>query len=234
MDKIKEFMSRIDNLSIRERGIILLAILFIMYSVWDSFLMQPLSVTKQRIVSELKQKQAERLILNTRLQQLVAQSENDPDLANKKKLNELKSELNKIEAEVKSSTQHLVSPESMAKILETVLLKTKGLELIEVKGLGAQPLLAQTDEEKQAEKQKDKNIAVEKQTDGGIESAYKHGLKISFEGDYLSTLDYVRELESLKWGFFWDQFEFEVKQYPLAKATITVFTLSLDKDWIGV
>ena len=233
MEKIREIINRVDNLSIRERGIILLAMLFIMFSVWENFLMRPLSVTEKKISSELKQKQAEQLLLNARLQQLLAQGKMDPDAANRKKLNDLRTQLDQIEAEVKSSAQYLIPPKSMAKILETVLLKTKGLELIEVKGLGAEPLLAQTEEKKpEAAGQANGGTAIPPAH--SIENAYKHGLKISFMGDYLSTLAYVRELESLEWGFFWDQFEFEVKDYPEARASITVYTLSLDKDWIGV
>ena len=117
----------------------------------------------------------------------------------------------------------------MAEILETVLLKTRGLRLTEVKGLGVEPLLPKPDQGKGAAA----SGAGETST-ADIGNAYKHGLKISFEGDYLSTLAYIRELESLKWGFFWDRFEFEVKDYPEAKASITIYTLSLDKDWIGV
>lgn len=234
MEKIREFINKIDNLSIRERGIILFAILFVLYSAWDGFFMGPLSITEKKITSELKQKQAEQLVLNTRLQQLVAQSKIDPDSENRKKLNELKVQLDQIESEVKSSTQYLISQKAMARVLETVLLKTKGLELIEIKGLGAQPLLAESAEKQQEGVTEKKSAALEKPPGGGIENAYKHGLKISFEGDYLTTLDFIRELESLEWGFFWDQFEFEVKKYPEARASITVYTLSLDKDWIGV
>ena len=62
----------------------------------------------------------------------------------------------------------------------------------------------------------------------------KHGLMIAFEGDYMSTLSFMQEIESLEWGFFWDSLEYEVIDYPTSRVVITLFTLSLDKNWIGV
>ena len=232
MEKLRELISRVDNLSIRERGIIFLAVLFILYSAWDSFFMRPMSVKEGKIAVELKQKRAERLVLHARLQQLATLSKTDPDAANRKKLNELKSQIAAIDSDIKTSAQYLIAPKSMAKILETMLLKTKGLRLIEIKGLGVQPLVPKPDKEK--ETMASGAAGLEKTSVPGIGNAYKHGLRISFEGNYLSTLAYIRELESLQWGFFWDQFEFEVKNYPEGQASITVYTLSLDKDWIGV
>jgi len=44
----------------------------------------------------------------------------------------------------------------------------------------------------------------------------------------------MRELESLEWRFFWDNLEYEVIEYPRGLITFTLYTISLDKDWIGV
>ena len=141
----------------------------------------------------------------------------------------LRKQLNDIESAVQASTRQLVTPENMAVILQTVLQETRGLELLHVRGLGARPVVeqaAKTAEESEGDRQ----------TTGGnvIDNAYKHGLRIEFEGDYLDTLEYVRALEKLDWKFFWDSFEFDVIEYPRSKAAINVFTLSLRKDWIGV
>ncbi|MDX1518892.1 MAG: hypothetical protein R3318_02135, partial [Gammaproteobacteria bacterium] len=67
-----------------------------------------------------------------------------------------------------------------------------------------------------------------------METAYKHGMKIVFEGDFLSTVDYIRKLENLDWRFFWDSIEFRVEDYPRSLSSITLYTLSLDQNWIGI
>ena len=59
-------------------------------------------------------------------------------------------------------------------------------------------------------------------------------MKIVFEGDFFQTVDYMRKLEKLEWGFFWDEVSFEMKEYPQASITITLYTISLNPNWIGI
>ncbi|MBM2830836.1 MAG: hypothetical protein HW411_1626 [Gammaproteobacteria bacterium] len=233
MDKLTALIYKIDNLSIRERAAVLLGILAVLYTGWNTLLMQPLENQRKIITSELQQKQATQVGLNMQIQKIIEDGRKDPNLENQEKLAALKSEIMKIKETIQASTAHLVSPKNMAKILETVLHKTKGLDLVEIKGLGVNPLIdkAGIEQIQETEGQKEEN---EKPSDTNMGNAYKHGLKIEFEGDYMATLDYLRELESLEWKFFWDRFELEVKEYPQSRATIQVFTLSLDKNWIDV
>ncbi len=134
-----------------------------------------------------------------------------------------------IESQLRNSAQKLISPDNMAVMLETVLLKVKGLELLEVRGLGAKPVI-EPNEAVADDPQANQLVG----SAGMIDNAYKHGLRIEFQGDYLGTLEYIQELENLEWDFFWESLEFEVGEYPESRAAITVFTLSLDENWIGV
>ena len=135
-----------------------------------------------------------------------------------------------VQAGLEVSTQNLVSPQEMPKVLESVLHKTGGLTLISLKSLGVAPLIV-------AKETEDTESAIEpeqKLTADNIDNAYKHRLRIEFVGDYFTTLDYLRSLEELEWGFFWDNFEYKVTEYPDARAAIEIFTLSLREEWIGV
>jgi len=42
-DKLKKLMERIDSLSLRERGLLLCALVFVIYSIWNAPLMGPLT-----------------------------------------------------------------------------------------------------------------------------------------------------------------------------------------------
>lgn len=224
-------MEKIDSLSIRERGIIMIGIVFVMFILWDSYFMRPQVVVEKRVLADLQVKRAEQGALNVKFQQLVRKEQGGADSLNRKKLAELQQQLAAIEADVRQSTNHLVSPAKMAAILQTILNKSAGLELTEIKGLGASPLLTQTPSETSTVSG---GAGTEPGTAAGLNNAYKHGLVIKFEGDYLSTLKYMRQLESLEWGFFWENLEYEVVNYPKGRVAITLYTLSLEKDWIGV
>jgi MSHA biogenesis protein MshJ len=234
MDSIKKIIEQVDSLTMRERGIILAGIIFVLYTIWDMFLIGPQLVSKNTIISQLQVKRGEQSVLNLQYQQLIKQVQGDPDAENRNRLAELKRQLESVEATVRESASYLVAPESMAGILRTILSRSNDLKLIRVKGLGASPLLSSFDQG-QAETEADTGINTQApQAAAGLESAYKHGLQIEFEGSYLSTLSFMRDIESLEWGFFWDNLVYEVIDYPTGNVVITLYTVSLDKNWIGV
>lgn len=232
MNSITALIEKIDNLTIRERAVILAGVLAVLYTMWNMFLMQPLANQQKIIKADLQQKHATQAGLNAQVQKIIEDNSKDPNVELEKQLLSLKTELDDVNARIHVSTAHLVSPKNMAKILETVLFKIKGLNLVSAKGLGSTALL-----QSESETSKNKNAAASRLQAAQPEdmgNAYKHGLRIEFEGDYMSTLRYLRELEALDWKFFWDAFEYTVGEYPKARVSIEVFTLSLDKNWIDV
>lgn len=233
MKSLTKLIEKIDNLTIRERAVILLGVLAVFFTFWNSFLMQPLQNQQKIIKAELQQKQATIVAMNAQIQKTIEQNKRDPNRDLEKKLQELNAELKDANSDIKNSTAHLVSPKSMAKILETVLNKINGLTLVRAQGLGATTLIGEG-KEKNSDAQGKKGEQKNESSNTDIGNAYKHGLRIVFEGDYMTTLQYLRELESLDWKFFWDSFELKVEEYPRSRVTIQVFTLSLDKNWIDV
>jgi len=230
---LTKITEKIDNLSIRERAIVFFGILFVLYSIWDALLMQPLS-NKQKVVrADLQQMQANHSAIYAQIQKTIDNSRKDPNIELEQKLISLKEELKQLNSEVQATTAQLVSPGQMAKILEDVLHKTKGLKLTALKSLGATSLTGDGQDKKKAGSNETTSND-EKSAGTGIVNAYKHGIRIEFEGDYMTTLDYLKELETLDSRFFWGSIEYQVIGYPFARAAIQVFTLSLQKNWIDV
>ena len=234
MTLLKEWGEKIDDLSLRERGAVFFCTLVVIYFLWDLFLMQPLQIAEKRTNSQLQQKQAEQFALNAELLQLNVNKQSDPNKADKEKLQSLKRQLAETEVEVEESTQHLISPKQMAVMLEAVLLKVKGLELLEIKGLGSSPIVEVKAPAGGEANNEQADVEAQTVSASVVKNAYKHGLRIVFQGDYMSTLEYIQELEGLGWGFFWESLDLEVKEYPDSIVSITVYTLSLNKNWIGV
>ena len=48
---------------------------------------------------------------------------------------------------------------------------------------------------------------------------------LSLKGDYFSIMRFLQRLEQLKWQLFWDNFNYHVKSYPQAIATVEFHTL---------
>ena len=233
MEQLKKIAGKIDGLSLRERAIVFIGVIAVLFTVWNSLLLTPLEIEQKKMTANLSQKNAERLVLINRFQGLMKSEKEDPDAANIAKLKNIRSRLIDVQADLETSTNSLVSPKDMPKILETVLHKVGGLKLLNMKSLGVTPIVAK--DEKETETTTDSNMADDKKlTADNIDNAYKHGLRIEISGDYLTTLSYLKSLEELEWGFFWDNFKLTVSEYPEANVTIDIFTLSLNQDWIGV
>ncbi len=233
MEQLKKLAEKINSLSVRERAIVFIGIVFVIFTIWDRYLMSPLEVEQKQLIANLNQKNAERLTLVTQFQELMKTNSNDPDADNLATLQSLRSKLIDVQANLESSTQNLVTPGDMPKVLETVLYKTDGITLRNLKSLGVKPIVAKaegdSDELVDVVDASDKTLTAE-----NIDNAYRHGIRIEIEGDYFTTLEYLKNLEQLEWGFFWDNFSLSVQDYPVSNIAIEIFTLSLDEKWIGV
>ncbi len=235
MEQLTKLSEKIDSLSLRERAIVFVGVLAVLFSVWDSYLLTPLETEQKSVIAKLNEKNAERLVLVNRFQKLMTSNNEDPNAENITRLQILRSRLIDVQADLESSTGSLVSPKDMPKLLETVLHKIGGLTLLNLKSLGVTPIVENDAAAESVVKAEiNNNSFEEKLTADNIDNAYKHGLRIEITGDYLTTLSYLKRLEELEWGFYWDNFKLTVNEYPDASVAIEIFTLSLNKEWIGV
>ncbi|MGB9989584.1 type II secretion system protein GspM [Massilia sp. SM-13] len=64
------------------------------------------------------------------------------------------------------------------------------------------------------------------------EMLYRHGVEIVLQGSYLDMVAYMEALERLPVQLFWGKAQLEAGSYPVAKLTLTLYTLSLDDKWM--
>ena len=234
MKILKYLQDKIDGLNLRERAMVLCGILLVMYFALDLFALQPLQDSQKKVQNALLQKNAEMAALNARLQQILETGKDSEEERNKLEIQQLRQDLAALDKALNEATASLVTPQQMAKLLQMVLGQTNGLRLKKVTSLGSSPLLLSgtADQAGQPGATGDETTP---EVDGTVaNTAYKHGLQIEFEGDFFATLEYMRKLEELEWNFFWDGISFKVIDYPEASATLSLYTISMDKIWIGV
>jgi MSHA biogenesis protein MshJ len=210
LNKLQESFQR---LSLRERVILIAGLLAAVWSGWDSFFYQPTALKKSTLSQQL-------LSLNTQIssqQQMAVLLENsvkfDPNSDNQNKLIELKSQYSRLQEQIMLGNKKFVPASLMAKALSDMLKQNRQLTLIKLDTLPTSTLLAA----------KQQNHPI-----------YKHGLAITFSGNYTDTVNYLRALEELPWAIVWDGIDYKVKDYPMAEVTIHVVTLSFEEGWLGV
>lgn len=227
MEKLKSLQARIDDLTLRERGILVFGVIAVVFFVWDIFLMPPLEFRQQSVNTQILVSNAELVALYTQSEQIAEQNTEDPNIAKKASLQQLRRKLEELDAELGQTMNRLVPPEDMSKLLEMVLRSTPGLDLRSVQSLGSRPLNIGTVDDPGT----DNTAAMDDNTP--VSNVFRHGLRIEFDSNFAGTLNYLKTLEGLEWKFFWDTIDYQVGEYPLSTIAITVFTISSNEHWIG-
>ena len=214
----------LNQLSLRERILVLLGILSVLYMIWDTFLLIPVQHShKQLTVEHLSiQKQLSDLEVRNILAAGLLQN-NNKDKFNKK-IDQVKGNINDLDQTLKERLQGRVPDELMSSMLNDVLKKNQGLQLLFIHNIPAEPLI-------QKELAKEVNKERIKEDNPGI---FMHSLEIELMGSYLDILDYLIALESMQWKIFWDQVQLNVLEYPKVKVHIKVHTFSLTEGWLSV
>ncbi len=235
-----QLTNKIDALTLRERGIMLVVISAAIIFLFNSLLIDP-QYAKQKILSDkIKQEQAQIAVSRIEISQRVANLSADPDAEIKKRITSAEQQLLQIDASLEELQKNLVRPEKMTALLENILKRNRKLQLFSLKNL---PVINVIDEVEEPTNLTNKAIAAINPTTGANASVvesdlrgaiYKHEVEIVFQGNYLDMLSYMRELESLPEQVYWNKGKLTVIEYPKASLTLNLFTLSLEKKWLNL
>jgi MSHA biogenesis protein MshJ len=153
---------------------------------------------------------------------MVAASQEDPNKFANDRLAVIAREQSRLDVEISRLAGDLISPSDMTRILTSVLEQQSGLELISFQNRAAVPLRTGVAAA---------GVAGEDEVDGQV---FEHRLVIEFQGDFFSTLKYLRFLEEISGSFFWDSVSFKQVVWPEALVTLEIHTLSASAGFIGV
>ncbi|WP_057832756.1 hypothetical protein [Colwellia sp. TT2012] len=167
--------------------------------------------------------------LNFTIKEYQTALKQDPDKDITKQITRLEGKLAKIDKQLVHLTTDLISPSEMRAALFKLLKLEPGVSLLSFELIGAQPLLDLSSQQQNATAGKYSPIAEQL----GL-NLYKHAMKIKLSGKYFQLRNYLHQLEQLSWTFFWQDFQFEVKEYPRSEVEITIYSLGLNKEFIGV
>lgn len=221
------YSDKFKRLNLRQRVIVTVCLVSLVYLLWSLMIGYKIQVDKdslakenKRMVGEIEQKQ-ERL-------ELINAGYNAVDIDSlKEQLKQLESSVYKLDSELKYLSGATISADDLASILKQMLAKQKNISL---------DFLAILPREEIKLEEMVENSGASEGADKEKVSAvlYKHGVDIGFTGKYTDVVQYLKEIESLQWRFFWKEFHYEVNNYPDAKVVLSIYTLSLDEGVFGV
>ncbi len=227
-DQWRKLSGRFSALALRERVLVLVAAVVGTALLYNALVLRSLAVREQRLAQQLTEirqsiKTADSLI---KAQQAVL----DPDAVRRSYRDALRQQLAGINADMQGLQRGLVPPERMGKLLEDMLTRSRGLQLVSLRTLPVRrfdgPGAAS------AAKGGDKTA---KPAPGEAERIiYQHSFEITLRGSYAELYNYLTRLEELPWQMFWGRISVDTEQYPRLLVTVTVLTLSLNKAWLIV
>ncbi|MCU7834422.1 MAG: hypothetical protein KZQ83_04130 [gamma proteobacterium symbiont of Taylorina sp.] len=226
----------VDKLTRRERILVLLGILSVLYMIWDTFLMTPIQMTQKKLNGERLtiQKQLSELEVRNILATGLLKNNNNEKFI--KAIAQVKGKINELDNTIKAQLKDQVPDELMVSMLGDLLQKHQGLELLFIHNSPAEPLKKEDDTEDNSQKKNQQKNKPVKSIDKKINAlgVFMHPLDIELQGSYLDILNYLIELENMGWKIFWDQVQLNVLEYPRVRVHIKVHTFSLKDGWLSV
>ncbi|MFA7270734.1 MAG: hypothetical protein WC073_15470 [Sterolibacterium sp.] len=224
-----ELAARFDALARRERGMVAAAILFGGGMLGYSSMVEPQLIRQNTQAKRITQATTDLSTIESQLVAIQAKLK-DPDASNRATLLQERQELAVLNAKLRSIETSMVPPDKMQTFLESLLSKNRNLELLALRTLTPTSLI-ERHEEKKADGKTD---AVPAPGAGAAPNIYKHGVEIRIAGSYNDLLMYLAEIERMPQRIIWNRVKLSAEQYPRNELTLTVYTLSLDKQWLVV
>lgn len=226
--------NKFNALGLRERLLISITILVIIYVVWDFAFYRPLAQKNSNLHARLS-------LTNTDIAKVSAEEKifaqaltNDPNASRKREIVRLEQKLNEMDTQLEQLSVGLIQADKLPQVLHDVLfssdkLKLLGMKTSPVEKLSfAQPETAAEQLEQVEEPEKIFNDQPEETV-----SVFKHTVTISLEGRYFDVVNYLTVIEKLPWKIYWEFLDYRVVNYPNAKVILQVYTLTTEMGVLG-
>ena len=203
-------------------------IIFILYSLFLDTPFQRVSQLNKEI-TQTQQNNRNNINSIAVLEQALSE---DPNIALKRELTQYQAKLGEIDQQLLKLTSDLIDPIQMRYALIKLLKLQSGVKLLSFEVLPAQPVTkSKVDDEDSGEKS---TVVKNEQTESSQLRLYRHGIKIKLQGKYFQLRKYLAQLEGLSWKFFWQEFNYQLKEYPVSELEVEIYSLSTAQEFIGV
>lgn len=232
-EKIAE---KFNGMALRERLLVGLGTLIAIFVIWDFVFYQPLAKKHSALQARLDVASANITRLTAEEQVFAKALTSDPNAARKREVIRLEQRLNELDSQLEALSVGLIQAEKLPQVLHDVLFSSSSLKLV---GMKTQPVekldFSQpvTAAEQLEQESQDFNEEFE-QENKNVVSVFKHAVTISLEGRYFDVVSYLAALEQLPWKIYWEFLDYNVVDYPRARVTLQVYTLSTGEGILGV
>jgi MSHA biogenesis protein MshJ len=229
-EKWGQLKNRFEAFAMRERLLLVGAALALVYLLWEMLLFHPMAKEKQILVA--RERVAQQAIQMSEAEITVLKNivSKDPNVALRQEIADLRARLNSLDQQLDTLAVGLVPAHTLPKVMHSILSKTGKLHIEQLITLPPETLNLSADVKKAEIPTAAVNSSPMPQPNAApVEqgaSVYRHSVVLNLSGDFAGIVQYLRELESSDWRFYWESLRYQVTEYPQAKIRLRVFTLS--------
>ncbi len=216
----------------RERIVLLAASAAILVAVWLNLVYDPQQLEMQTLLAQEVSLSSQIAQDRARFAELESRIGQDPNAFARERVRELQQLTREVDEELNRLYGRLILPREMSLLLTRILQQETQLRLLSLENL--QPEVMLTAEVDAVPLVGVTNPAVVGSRAQGQVQVFKHGLRMRFEGSFLETIKYLQSLERNESSFFWDGLSFSLTEHPGGTITLEIFTLSTQREYIGV
>lgn len=225
--QLKSISTYLHALSLRERILVLLVLVTVIYVIWDGLFQTKFDQDYLRLQNIQRQNLQQQQEIDIQLEQNAALllERNRTKKQTNQIISKAREQLKQTQEQLDNVFETLVPPNKITALLRSLLLETNGLTLVSLKNEPAKNITPQL-----------KTLDDQQEVAPSVlsTSLYEHAATIKLSGNYQQLYQYLSALEHSKWRLFWDQLNYNVTEYPIAEITIRVHTISMDEHWIGM
>lgn len=237
--KWRALAARFDALARRERAMVAAVLLLGGGFLGYMLLVEPQLMRRASQAKRLAQAKGALAAIEAQLAATQAQLK-DPDAANRAALQQQRKDMAEIDAKLRGFESSMVTPEKMQVFLESLLSKNRSLELLSLRTLPPTTLIERAEPKVDAGAAPAGEKKPDAKTDGkaaptpAAPNIYKHGIEIRIAGSYNDLLKYLTDIERMPQRIIWNRVTLTAEKYPRSVLMLTVYPLSLDKQWLVI
>jgi len=208
-----QWSAKLDELSLRERALVFVAVAAVVVLLVHAVALQPLLREQRAYLERVKQNQTQLQSINDALLKGAQGAAHDPRVAKRERIRALEGQVAASERALAERRKEQITPEQLTRLLQDIVGRNGNLRVHALRVLPGTPLSAAP-------------------TTGmppappGRGALYRHAVEVEMSGSYLELLSYLEEVEALPWRLGWASVELKTTAYPEVHLKATLSTVS--------
>jgi MSHA biogenesis protein MshJ len=210
----------LEQQSERDRLLLLVAWVLGFLGLWFFIFYEPIVEQHSAVVvnNERMQKQITELNQKRRIIESTASNPNTANLIDRYNL--LLVKIQEMDTQYKRYNERYISQKDLSRLVHDMLKTTSGITLVDFS------TIPQDRVEPVSPKPNASSSTVPPKAVAMISQQYR----LIIQGTYFPVMNYLKQLEDLRWNLYWDKFQYKVETYPKGIITLEFYTLKQESE----